>query len=134
MNRASLVIVLFDIVTEAVIALAKFVKAFPSESPQDNETISRLKTLALKGDLVQAKNASTILAKGGREDECREIIEAKIGELTSDFDKLVPVLGCLKSMAFYCNHIYREYSEETVKFIVLKVLMCHDYQEMVIMC
>lgn len=106
-------------------------KAFPSECPQDEETIARLKNLALKGNLVQAKNSSTILAKGGRDDECREIIEARIGELTTDFDKLLPVLGCLKSMAFYCHHVYREYAEETVKFIVLKVLMCHDYEEMV---
>lgn len=69
----------FDLVADAVEAMAKFCKAFPLEARQDVKVVHRLVELATKGSLRQAKNAAIILSKGGFEDECSKIAEVGVG-------------------------------------------------------
>lgn len=45
-----------------------------------------------------------------------------------DFEMVVPLLGCLKSIAFYNPSVYKEHMLSVVRFVIPKVLMYKDFE------
>jgi hypothetical protein len=111
-------------VEDALEALAKYVKAFPENSPSDQDSVSRLADLCKQGTPKQVKYASIILAKGEHYSILADLLHDVVPNLsTKHFDNLVRQFSFLKAMSSYANELYTKYDTTVISFILNEVLM-----------
>jgi sister-chromatid-cohesion protein PDS5 len=110
-----------ELVTDAVEALSKFVKAFPENTPKSPETIQRLLKYSQNHNESLSKNATIILTKTSANLE--SVLKTIVKELSVDYDKLLCQFSFIKAIAFYQNEIYQKYESEITNFIINQVLL-----------
>nr|KAJ3419747.1 hypothetical protein HK105_006552 [Polyrhizophydium stewartii] len=117
-------------------ALARYVKAFPHEAPQDARAVERLRELALSDVPEVAKCAMIVLAQGEHADACQSVVEPMLDVLQTilaDLDVqhpgIVAHLACLQAAARYA---YRSSFLANVvpimNFIVKEVLLVNTHE------
>ena len=114
-----------ETVSDALEALARYLKSFPAEAPTSATIVSKLKRIATKSESAdEMKNAMVVLAQGKRGDVCKEIVEHHMKALLWDEPLLFARIGCLKAAAHYAYEAaYRDHMVSIINFVVKHVLL-----------
>ncbi|KAI9202801.1 armadillo-type protein [Polychytrium aggregatum] len=113
-----------DLASDAVVALAKFVRAFPKEASQENDSIKKMIRYALEGSLLQAKNATVVLAQTEqRKQYISEILETIVASLSFENPNLVGHLGVLTKIARHASDLLEPYQVNLVNFVFKDIIM-----------
>ncbi|KAK6092673.1 Sister chromatid cohesion protein pds5 [Batrachochytrium dendrobatidis] len=114
-------------VRDALLALTRYIKTFPGEAPSQPKLTIKLKQMALGDDLIMAKSAMIVLALGGQDDQCVDIVNTILPELTLDNPVLVTKLACLQAAARYAyQSSFLSNVVPIMNFIIKKVILVNQ--------